>query len=129
MTYATTLKRAALHNPAWKQVSVYTMAVDETGRAITDASGTFLVDLSELTYGLRDFTSEENFTLSDPYDGDAILIIITVNTPDPDAVILYDGIFYSVVEVRGTDAMGGTVKYRVRAVPKNEPVPIRNTRL
>ncbi|WP_146345646.1 hypothetical protein [Falsiphaeobacter marinintestinus] len=129
MTYAATLKRAARHNPAWKPVSVYTVAVDEQGRGITDAAGIFEYDLSEETYGLRDFTRDDTFIIDTNYSGDADLTIISEAQPDDRAVILYDGIFYQVTEIRGTDAMGGTIKYRVQAVPTDQPVPIRNNSL
>lgn len=129
MTYAKTLKRAARHNPAWKQASVYSWAVDETGAAILDAAGEYQFDLSELTYALRDYTSHEDFTLNTPYDGDATLIVISEAQPDDRAVILFDGIFYNVHEVLGTDAMQGTIKYRTRAIANDQPVPIRNNAL
>ncbi|MCP4206745.1 MAG: hypothetical protein GY767_06835 [Shimia sp.] len=129
MTYSATLKRAARFNPAWKQASVYGWAVDETGAAILDAAGEYQFDVTELTFGLRDFTQNETFTLNKPYDGDVTLIVITEETPNPDAVILLDGVFYSVVEMLGGDSLQGTVKYRARAVPTDEPVPIRNNSL
>lgn len=129
MTYMTTLKRAARFNPAWKPASVYAWAVDETGAAILDAAGEYQFDLFEQTYALRDFTSNEDFTLNAPYDGDATLIVISDAQPDDRAVIMYDGIFYSVNEVLGTDALQGTIKYRVKAVPNDQPIPIRNNSL
>lgn len=129
MTYFASLKRAARFNPAWKQTSVYGWAVDETGAAILDAAGEYQFDLAELTYGLRDFTPNEAFTINDPYDGDVTLIVISESDPNPDAVILLDGVFYTVKEVLGGDSLQGTVKYRARAIPTDEPVPIRNNSL
>jgi hypothetical protein len=129
MTCADTLKRAARHNPAWKQVSVYAMAVDEHGAAVLDAAGEYQFDLSDLTYGLRDFTRDDTFQLDANYSGAADLTIISEAQPDDRAVILYDGIFYSVTEIRGTDAMGGTIKYRVLPMPSDEPLNIRNNTL
>ncbi|GAB5439551.1 hypothetical protein [Falsiruegeria mediterranea] len=75
---------------------------------------------------LRDFTRDDTFELSGNYSGDADLTIISEAQPDDRAVILYDGIFYSVIEVRGGDAMGGTIKYKTVPIPSNEPVAIRN---
>lgn len=68
-------------------------------------------------------------TDNEPYDGDDTLIVITENGPNPDVVIFLDGVFYTVVEVLGGDSLLGTVKYRARAVPTDEPVPIRNNSL
>lgn len=36
---------------------------------------------------------------------------------------------YRVQEVRGTDALQGTIKYRARALPEDEPLLIRNNTL
>jgi len=129
MTYATTLKRAARHNPAWETTRIYSMATDGTGAAITDASGTFQYDLAEETFALRDYTREDSFTIVQPYDGNATLIVISEEGPDPDAVILWGGVFYSISEVIGGDSLRGTVRYQVKALPEDHVIPIRNNSL
>ncbi|WP_264212910.1 hypothetical protein [Leisingera thetidis] len=127
MSYATALKRAARHNPAWKAASVYKVAVEESGAAVLDASGEFQYDLAEDTYALRDFTQEDRFTLHQPYDGDAALTVITANDPNSEHLILWEGQFHKILEVLGADALRGTVRYRVKALPQDEAVPIRHS--
>lgn len=129
MSYATALKRGARHNPAWQPVRVYIRATDADTGAFVLEDGCFMFDLSEETYGSREFTDEQRFTSNDPYDGDASLVVITEQAPDSDWLILWDGTYYRVTDVLGSDAFRATIKFRVKAVPSDEVVPIRNDRV
>ncbi|NVK14158.1 MAG: hypothetical protein HWE35_08245 [Rhodobacteraceae bacterium] len=73
---------------------------------------------------LQDFKREDRLTLQQPYDGDAALTVITANDPNSDHLILWGGQFHKILEVLGADALRGTVRYRVKALPKDEAVPV-----
>ena len=126
MSMADNLKRAARFNPAWKPAAIYRIATNEAGEGVADANGTFLFDLVEETFGRLAYdTDSRTFVDETPYQGHAVIRVISGAEPDPMAMIELGETFYQVQQVIAADAMGATVRYRARAM--TAPLPIIRT--
>ena len=81
---AENLKRAARFNPAWTPARIFKVATDENGEALSDASGTFIYDQTEETFGRLSFEQEGRVWVEEtPWLGHAIICLITANPPRP----------------------------------------------
>ncbi|MBO9478251.1 hypothetical protein J7382_11960 [Shimia sp. R11_0] len=110
MSYAATLKRAVKHNPTWVNARIYEYALDDESHPLL-ANGEYRFDLREITYGFRDLRPETNFTISQAYQGSTVVTVITENPPDTSHLIQMGATWYSLQEVRASDALGATVSY------------------
>ena len=127
MTMSQNLKRAARFNPAWKPASIYRFATNVAWEGLTDASGTFLFDLVEETFGRLAFdTDSRTFAEETPYQGYATICVISSIEPDPVAMIQLGETSYQVTQTIAADALGTTIRYRGRAI--TDPVPTIRTR-
>ena len=126
MGMAENLKRAARHNAAWKSCCVYRIATNEAGEGVTDASGTFLFDLVEETFGRLAYdTDSRTFVDETPYQGHAVICVISGAEPDPMAMIQLGETFYQVTGVISADPLGATIRYNGSAF--TDPVPTIRT--
>lgn len=124
MNTAAALKRAAKHNPAWKPARIYQWAYDDNGDAILQ-DGMYVFDIRENTFAYIDRYKQEDFTVSNTYQGDTVLNVITEHDPNIDDLILLGGIWYALKEVQATDGFGATVRYLAMAIDQDEIVHIR----
>ena len=126
MGMAENLKRAARFNPAWKPASIYRIATNEAGEGVTDASGTFLFDLVEETFGRLAYdTDSRTFVEETPYQGHAIICVISGAEPNPLAMIQLGETFYQVTGVISADPLGATIRYKASAF--TDPAPTIRT--
>lgn len=122
MGMAGNLKRAARFNPAWKPATIYRIATNQIGEGVTDATGTFLYDLVEGTFGRLAFDTENRQFLDEsPYQGHAIICVITGTEPNPMGMIQLGETYYQVTEVIAADALGATIRYRGSAITGTVP--------
>lgn len=117
MGVADNLKRAARFNSAWKPARIFKVATDEAGEALSDASGTFVFDLCESTYGRLAYDTEKRDWVEGGYQGYATVCVITGLPADPTCMIDLAGTFDQVVQVTSGDATGATVHYQATALP------------
>ena len=123
---AENLKRAARFNPAWKPARIFKVATDEDGEALSDASGTFIYDQTEETFGRLSYEQETRVWVQEtPWQGHALLCVITATPPDPTCMIDLAGTFYQLVQVASGDATGATVKYQATALEADKVPAIR----
>ena len=112
--FAKAAKRAAKQNPAWKPAKLYRFAHDN-GVTVFDGNGELQFDLIEETYGFLDLTKEDSFTLSETYDGDARLTVLSNAAPNDVALIHLDGSLYIVQSLVSAGALRATVRYACNA--------------
>ncbi len=72
---------------------------------------------------------EDEFTVSETYEGNSTISLITENPPDASDLILFEGLFYQITNVNSADVLNTTIRYAVNALPETEAVPIRNNTL
>ena len=133
MDMSLSLKRAARFNPAWKPALICKIATDQAGEAVTDAGeaasdvgGTFLYELSEESFGRLAYDQEQRVWVDDtPWQGNATLVVISSNQPDPMGMIQLGDVFYQVLSVQSADALGVTIRYSASAIAGTVPT-IRN---
>jgi len=109
--------RAAAQSPLHWPCTVYETATGEDGRALVDASGTFVYRAVEETLGFLDVQAEDQFTTIDaPYQGDTALGVLTRRVLDLDNLVLMGGTLYGVLAVKGGDSAGVAIKVQAKAV-------------
>lgn len=119
-----TAKRAAAHNPAFRQAKVYVTATD-AGSPVYTAAGELQFDSAEVTLGYVDRSKETVLTLGPGYVGKALVTILSEVAPNGAALILLDGVFYQIEAVHSADALGTSVTYACTSLADDDAPLIR----
>lgn len=94
------LKRAAKHSANW--------GLDNDGHPLL-ANGEDRFDLKKVSCGFRDLKPETGIFISQVYQGNTVLAVITDNPPDGSRLTLLGNAWFVPQEVRASDALRTTV--------------------
>jgi len=121
----TTAKRAARQNPAFKRAMVYVTAQD-SGEAVYDAAGELQYDKADDTLGYVDKSKETVLTFGPSYLGSHLVTVLSEVAPNGAALILIDGVFYSIVSVHSANVLATLITYDCNALGPSDAPVIRN---
>ena len=102
------------------------VTAQDSGAPVYDAAGELQYDKADDTLGYVDKSKETVLTFGPSYLGSHLVTVLSEVAPNGAALILIDGVFYSIVSVHSANILATMITYDCNALGPSDAPVIRN---